>query len=43
MNSNILIDVLPEHIKIDDKVYKINSDFRTSMIFEMMINDDELS
>lgn len=43
MNSNILIDVLPHHIKIDGKVYKINSDFRTSMIFEMMINDDVLS
>lgn len=43
MNSNILIDVLPKHIKIDDKVYKINSDFRTSMIFEMMIKDDILN
>lgn len=43
MNSNILIDALPQYIKIEDKTYKINSDFRTSMIFEMMINDNELS
>ncbi|MCC0740572.1 bacteriophage Gp15 family protein [Clostridioides sp. ZZV14-5902] len=43
MNSNILIDVLPQHVKINGKTYKINSDFRTSMVFEMMINDSELS
>lgn len=39
---NILIDLLPETIEIEDVEYDINSDFRTSMLFELMMSDNEL-
>ncbi|MBD7912014.1 MULTISPECIES: bacteriophage Gp15 family protein [Clostridium] len=39
---NILIDLLPEEVTIDGVNYKINSDFRTSMLFEMMMQDNEI-
>lgn len=39
---NILIDLLPEEIEIEGIEYDINSDFRTSMLFEMMMTDNEL-
>jgi len=39
---NILIDVLPRKVEIDNREYKINYDFRTSILFEIMIQDDEL-
>lgn len=39
---NMLIDLLPTSVKVDNKEYKINSDFRTSMLFEMMMLDGEL-
>ncbi|MDS0525005.1 bacteriophage Gp15 family protein [Clostridium sp. SHJSY1] len=39
---NILIDLLPEEVTIDGVDYKINSDFRTSMLFEMMMQDSEI-
>ena len=39
---NILIDLLPEKIKIEDVEYDINSDFRTSILFELMTADNEL-
>lgn len=39
---NMLIDLLPTSVEVDNKEYKINSDFRTSMLFEIMILDEEL-
>ena len=39
---NMLIDILPLKIKIEGMAYDINSDFRTSMIFELMMGDKEL-
>jgi len=40
---NILIDYLPTTIEIDKKKYEIHSDFRTSIIFALMMQDDSLS
>ena len=40
---NILIDLLPEKVEIEDIEYDINSDFRTSMLFELMMSDNELT
>lgn len=40
---NILIDSLPEHVLIGDREYRINSDFRISILFEIMMMDDTLS
>lgn len=40
---NILIDVLPTFVEIDNKKYEINSDFRTSILFELMMEDKKLS
>ena len=39
---NILIDLLPEEVRVDGVDYKINSDFRTSMLFEMMMQDRDI-
>jgi len=39
---NILIDLLPEEIEIEGIEYKINSDFRNSMLFELMMADNDL-
>lgn len=39
---NILIDLLPEEIEIEGIEYKINSDFRNSMLFELMMSDNML-
>lgn len=40
---NILVDLLPKKVDIDGKYYEINWDFRTSILFEMMMDDVELS
>lgn len=40
---NILIDEVPKHIKIDDKEYKINTDFRISIMFELLMQDKTLT
>ena len=40
---NILIDVLPETVQIGDAEYPINTDFRISILFELMMQDDELT
>lgn len=40
---NILIDLLPECVEIDGIEYKIRADFRISILFEMMMQDEELS
>lgn len=39
---NILIDPLPTSVEIDNKQYEINSDFRTAIIFEMLMQDEEV-
>jgi len=39
---NILIDLLPKEIEIEGIEYKINSDFRNSMLFELMMSDNKL-
>ena len=40
---NILVDLVPTSVTIDDEKYEINSNFRTSILFELMISDAELS
>lgn len=40
---NILIDLLPNKVRVEDKEYDINSDFRTSILFELLMQDDNLS
>lgn len=40
---NILIDILPNEVEIESIEYDINSDFRTSMLFELMMADNELN
>ena len=39
---NLLIDELPRYVDIDGKEYKINSDFRTSILFELLMQDSEI-
>ena len=41
--ANILIDIVPNTVEVLGKEYKINSDFRTSILFELMMNDGSLS
>lgn len=40
---NLLIDGVPETVYIGSLKYKINSDFRTCLLFEELIKDDSLS
>ena len=40
---NILIDLVPNKVTIENKEYEINSDFRTSILFEMMMQDTEIN
>lgn len=39
---NILVDLLPTKIEIDNKKYEINSDFRTSILFELLMQDSSI-
>ena len=39
---NILIDKLPTSLTINGKEYEINSDFRVSILFELLMLDDEV-
>ena len=39
---NMIIDVLPNEVTVNGKEYAINSDFKTSMLFEIMMSDKEL-
>ena len=39
---NILIDVLPESVTVDGEEYEICTDFRTSMLFELLMQDNEV-
>ena len=41
--SNILIDLLPSKVKIDGTEYNINSNFRTSVLFSLLMEDEELT
>lgn len=43
MNHNMLVDVLPETVDIDGVEYEIESNFRTFVLFEMMMEDPELT
>ncbi|CAM3017706.1 bacteriophage Gp15 family protein [Hathewaya histolytica] len=40
---NILIDILPTTVNIEGEDYEINSDFRTSILFELLMQDPELN
>lgn len=40
---NILIDILPNEVDIEGENYKINSDFRTSILFELLMQDNSMS
>lgn len=40
--ANIILDVLPETVDIDGAEYRINSDFRISILFELLMQDDEV-
>ena len=40
---NILIDLLPSSVKINGTEYEINSDFRTSVLFSLLMEDDSLN
>lgn len=40
---NILIDLLPKEVTIEGEDYKINSDFRTSILFELLMQDNSIS
>lgn len=40
---NILIDILPTTVNIEGEDYKINSDFRTSILFELLMQDNSIN
>ncbi len=40
---NILIDLLPDKVNIEGEDYEINSDFGTSILFELLMQDNELT
>jgi len=40
---NILIDILPKSVKVDDEEYSINTNFRINMMFELLMQDDSFS
>lgn len=39
---NMLIDLLPEYVELGDAEYPINTDFRVSILFELMMEDDSV-
>ena len=39
---NLLIDLLPTTVDIEGIEYEINSDFRTSILFELLMQDVEI-
>lgn len=39
---NILIDTLPDRVQVKGKTYPIRTDFRVSILFELMMQDDRL-
>lgn len=40
---SIILDCLPETVEIRGTEYQINWDFRTSILFELLMQDDEMS
>ncbi len=42
-NINILLDDLPQTLKIDNKEYPISTNFRTIILFEILLTDKSLS
>lgn len=40
---SILIDILPTTVNIEGEDYEINSDFRTSILFELLMQDSEVN
>lgn len=40
--SNILIDLLPTEITINNKVYEVNSDFRTLILISLLLCDPQV-
>ena len=43
MSHNMLVDYLPETVEIEGTEYAIETNFRTFILFEMMMQDPELS
>lgn len=39
---NILVDLLPNSVIVDNTEYEINSDFRTSILFELLTQDSSI-
>lgn len=39
---NMLIDVLPSKVEINGRMYKIRTNFRTSILFEQLMQDDNI-
>lgn len=39
---NLLIDLLPNSVEINNEKYEINSDFRTSILFELLTQDNSI-
>lgn len=39
---NLLIDLIPTSVDINNKKYEINSDFRTSILFELLMQDKSI-
>lgn len=39
---NILVDLVPNTVTIDNKEYEINSDFRTSILFSLLMHDNSI-
>lgn len=40
---NLLIDLVPTTVDVGNKEYKINSDFRYGILFQLLMQDNELS
>lgn len=40
---NLLIDLAPTTVEIDNEEYEINSNFRTSILFELLMQDNDSS
>ena len=40
---NLLIDLLPNKVNMEGEDYEINSDFRTSILFELLMQDNTIS
>lgn len=43
MRANLLIDSLPDTITVDGREHPVNTDFRTGVLFEMLMYDETVS